>query len=425
LNLLSAVAGSVALALFYLVCGRLCGDRFLALLATVALGVSHTFWTLSVITEVYTFDLLFILILLLLALRWMERPSAAGGCLICFLFGLGLSDHLMIGLLGPSLLIAFFLGVVKGRFRLNLVRCSFIVLSLLAGLSPAVAIMAYQLPEGAGAADLWHSVQVFLNLSGPGSPGFQWSRTAQIILLVGLNFVGVALLAGAIGVARAVAARTARYTVLLVALGCFYLFPLLHPHVDTYQFCLGGHLMLALFLPLGFETLQARAKLGRCLLPLVLLVPPLLYAGIPAVTERLGIDVTRARSLPHRSNAWYFLLPPKCLDDGPRRYLEECFEQAAPDAVLVADFTPGMLLTYASVVEGARPDVDVITIWEGVERHFQAIDESLGQRPVFVAAAEPEGSKVSRTWYLFEADLRARYEVVACSPMLEVVRRRD
>ena len=445
LNLLSAVAGGAALLLFYRICRHLHGDRFLAVVACIALGVSHTFWTLSVITEVYTFDLLIILALLWWSLRWMEQPSSERGALICFAFGLGLVEHLMIALMGPALLIALIKGSARGRFRLTLPRAALGILAFLAGLSPSLWIMIVSLPKGAGIGELWQSVEVFLNVAAldTATPAqaadladllrFQWSPLLEIVLLIGLNFAGVAGVAGALGVARALAARSAKFAVLLVAMGCFYLFALLHPQVDTFQFCLAGHVVFALLLPLGFETLRgwighrtrfSKAALDRCLVLLILAVPPLVYAGLPALAKSAGIDLFHARSLPHRDNDSYFLFPPKCQDDGPRRYIEECFEQASPGAVLIADYTPGMVLTYASVVEGIRPDVEVITIWENVDRQWQAIEAQLGRRPVFVAAAEPADSEVSRRWYLFEDDLRARYEVIARPPLFEVVWRR-
>jgi len=73
-NLLSAVAGALAVALVYLVARQLAARRMPALLGAVALAVSPVFWSQAVIAEVYTLTAAFVALLLWLALRWARRP---------------------------------------------------------------------------------------------------------------------------------------------------------------------------------------------------------------------------------------------------------------------------------------------------------------------------------------------------------------
>ncbi len=73
-NLLSAVAGALAIAFVYLVARQLAARRLPALLGAVALAVSPVFWSQAVIAEVYTLAAAFIPLLLWLALRWARRP---------------------------------------------------------------------------------------------------------------------------------------------------------------------------------------------------------------------------------------------------------------------------------------------------------------------------------------------------------------
>jgi hypothetical protein len=73
-NLLSAVAGALAVALVYLVARQFTRRRVPALLGGVALAVSPVFWSQSVIAEVYTLNSLFVAGLLWLALRWAHQP---------------------------------------------------------------------------------------------------------------------------------------------------------------------------------------------------------------------------------------------------------------------------------------------------------------------------------------------------------------
>ncbi len=73
-NLLSAVAGALAVTFVFLVARQLVARRLPALLGAVALAVSPVFWSQAVIAEVYTLAAAFIALLLWLALRWARRP---------------------------------------------------------------------------------------------------------------------------------------------------------------------------------------------------------------------------------------------------------------------------------------------------------------------------------------------------------------
>jgi hypothetical protein len=73
-NLLSAVAGALTVALVYLIARALTRRRLPALLGTAALAVSPIFWSQSVIAEVYTLNSAFVAALLWLALRWARKP---------------------------------------------------------------------------------------------------------------------------------------------------------------------------------------------------------------------------------------------------------------------------------------------------------------------------------------------------------------
>ncbi len=75
-NLLSAVAGALTVALVYLVTRQLTRRRLPALLGAVALAVSPIFWSQSIIAEVYTLNSAFVAASLWLALRWARRPLA-------------------------------------------------------------------------------------------------------------------------------------------------------------------------------------------------------------------------------------------------------------------------------------------------------------------------------------------------------------
>jgi hypothetical protein len=75
-NLLSAVAAALTVALVYLVARHLARRCLPALLGALALAASPIFWSQSVVAEVYTLNSAFVALLLWLALRWARRPLA-------------------------------------------------------------------------------------------------------------------------------------------------------------------------------------------------------------------------------------------------------------------------------------------------------------------------------------------------------------
>ncbi len=102
-TLLSAVGGAVAVAGVYLWARRLTEDRIGPLLGSLVLAVSTTFWTQSILAEVYTPALAFIVVAMLLLFHWSAQPMGrpwylAGAAL---LLGAGLGVHASVGLFIP------------------------------------------------------------------------------------------------------------------------------------------------------------------------------------------------------------------------------------------------------------------------------------------------------------------------------------
>ncbi|HXS99750.1 MAG TPA: DUF2723 domain-containing protein [Elusimicrobiota bacterium] len=106
-NLLSAVCGSAALALFSDALGRLGAGRAARLGAAAVLGLSPLWREQSAVVEVFALHLLMAALLLWLVAASGDRllepgPSAALG----LAFGLGLGDHQTLALVLPALLLA-------------------------------------------------------------------------------------------------------------------------------------------------------------------------------------------------------------------------------------------------------------------------------------------------------------------------------
>jgi hypothetical protein len=95
INLLSAVLGAAATALFVPVLRRLGAGRY-APIGALWIGLSYTFWSQAIIAEVYTLHALYLAAALGAILSWGEEGRASGLAWSLFFIGLAFSHHLLI-----------------------------------------------------------------------------------------------------------------------------------------------------------------------------------------------------------------------------------------------------------------------------------------------------------------------------------------
>ena len=114
LNLFSALCGGLAIGLLTLVAASLAGSVTAGVVAALPLTFSHTFWTQSVIAEVYTLHLALVGCCLLALRAYQLRPSARRLAAFLAIYALSFGNHLsMILLLVPF---ALFLLVLQPRW---------------------------------------------------------------------------------------------------------------------------------------------------------------------------------------------------------------------------------------------------------------------------------------------------------------------
>jgi hypothetical protein len=114
LNLASAVEGAVACAVIVLVGVELSGSVLAATAAALLFATSYTFWSQSIIAEVYALHQIFVALTLLLALRWARQPTMARLALLFGTYALGFGNHLTMILVAPALVIFLFAAAPAG-----------------------------------------------------------------------------------------------------------------------------------------------------------------------------------------------------------------------------------------------------------------------------------------------------------------------
>ena len=163
MNLVSALFGALSLGLFYALTFSLCPGRTWArtlgsAAAALVLGYSYTLWSVSIVAEMYTLQLLLSLTVFFFLSRWDRgegnRSLAAAG----FVFGLMFGNHASTIALAPALLAAALLGDARkgSRLRLLAVTAASALLGLLLGdVLPFWLIWRRHLPY-----DVWNGVFV-------------------------------------------------------------------------------------------------------------------------------------------------------------------------------------------------------------------------------------------------------------------------
>ena len=128
LNLGSAVEGAIACGVLTLVAIELTGSLFAAIGAALLLAVSYTFWSQSIIAEVYALHVLFMALTLLLLLRWENRPTLSRLTLFFACYALGFGNHLSMILLAPGYAV-FLLTAALGGWR-SMIRPRVVLLAI-------------------------------------------------------------------------------------------------------------------------------------------------------------------------------------------------------------------------------------------------------------------------------------------------------
>lgn len=271
LNLASAAEGALACGLFVLVAFELSGALAASIAAAAMFATSYTFWSQSVIAEVYALHLCLVLGTFLAIVAWEQRPTATRLAAFFALYAVSFGNHLSMVLLLPAYA-AFLLLAAPGGWR--------------AMLAPRVVVMAMVI-AAAGALQyawnlhaLWRSAQPPASLAGaiasfwfdvtksdwretmvaqvPG--GMQAERLRMYWFDLTQQFGRLLPIASAAGL-YALYRRSPRRAILVG--GAFLgnvAFALSYNVGDSHVFFLPSHLALALLMAVGLAHLDRLAR---------------------------------------------------------------------------------------------------------------------------------------------------------------------
>jgi len=166
---LSAFFGAASIVVLHYIGMKLFNNRVLAVGVALGFGISRTFWSQAIITEVYTLNTFIYLVLFSGAIyfvRSREIPSGKFICLMMFIYGLGLSNHWPVLILSTPSIFA----VLWPRIRDVLRNIPVGLLFLILGLTPYVwmVVRSHMNPVISfyGPLNNWHDIWFMISRRG-------------------------------------------------------------------------------------------------------------------------------------------------------------------------------------------------------------------------------------------------------------------
>ena len=291
LNLTSVIEGALACGLVAVVAIRLSGHALAGVAGALMFAGSYTFWSQSIIAEVYALHVLLIALTLLLLLRWADEPTTIRLTAFFAAFAVSFGNHLTMILLAPAYAI-FLLVCAPGGWRSILTPRVVLLAALCAAAGAAQyvwnlsALWLGPAPPSTwrdALATFWYDVtkadwrdSMILNV--PAQMAAERLRMYTFDAAQQFGWFGLTLaVLGTIALARENVRRAA---LVLTAYAVTALFALAYNVGDSHVFFLPSHLMLALLASVGL------AALGR----LVASQPAAAALGLVMVTARIYRD---------------------------------------------------------------------------------------------------------------------------------------
>ena len=370
-NLASAVFAAGALTLVFLTARHLTRSVPASLLATAALAVSHTFWTYAVMAKVYSLNALLLIACIYLLLRWGEGNRAGYLYAFAFIYGLSLLNHLVMATAAAGFLA--YVGIVTWRRRHMPGFWRPLLFAAVAGLLGLVPYL-FLLARTGTARSAVGTVAGFLR-----GLGYVALRPSALLLGIGVGLAlllyqfPVTFLPGFLGLRRlGQQMKPEAWMLGLVALGdVLFLLAAADPRAGgeywwNLHYYLQMYVVFSLWIAVGFASLWPRLGAGKARLAATLLLtvalPILLYALAPQVACPFVSNLPGFRPLPGRDNLTYVLSPWKHRETGAREFGERILSALPPNSVLFADYSIWAVIRYLQVVEGARPDVELVQL---------------------------------------------------------------
>lgn len=433
-NLVSAIAGAVAVANLFLFTRLWLGKSFPAVVAAVTLAVSHTFWLHASIIETYTLWTAIFTAELIMLLQYVKTNRVGYLYWLSLLNGLAIAVHNLA--LIPLLCYAVFFVGLLAKKNIRFKSLAVIILLWIVGALPYEYLIIKNIIQTGGVTGTLASALF----------GVRWQRavlnTSLSVKIVKENFLFILLnfptsnillfFAGCWGLFKISPSRGFR-NVLICLLILFFIFAFRYTVPDRYAFFIPFYCVVSAFIGLGAYFLQGQinhkelsprpkwrgllnlsraqpreqiprlrfASLGmttlqincyRILLLIFCLLPVGIYAAAPMLAEKMQLNLGTRSDISYRNDYKYFLQPWKTGYKGAERFANEALDAVENNAIIFADSTTVAPLLFVQEVRGKQADVKIVsgTINSKNAPSFneRTIEQLLNDRSVYVVSRQ-------------------------------------
>ncbi len=396
-NLLSAIAGALAVANMFLLVRLWLGKNLPAIIAAVTLAVSHTFWRHASIAETYTLWTALFLVELIMLLQYIKSNRIKYLYLLGLFNGLAISVHMFAAI--PLLCYAVFLVSLKLRRQIHISNIFIFVICWIVSALPYEYLIIKNLIQtgdftgtlvSAAFGNRWQGAVLNTKLS--------LQIVKEDLIYIFYNFPtpnALLLIVGCYGLFRMPIDKCLR-NILLSSTILFFIFAFRYNVPDRYAFFIPFYCMVSILIGLGAYILIERTN-KKALIYLILilcLLPVGVYATAPALAKKMQIKIGTREDIAYRDDYKYFLQPWKTGYRGAEQFADEALSTVEENAVIYADITTVGPLLYAQEVKGHRPDVRIISgtanSQDALKLNEETIEQTLKERAVYVVSPRPE-----------------------------------
>lgn len=390
MNLLSAVCGALTILLVWHILARLKVNIWARIGALGLLATAPYFWALSLIAEVYTLHTVLMSAVILLMLRWYERPTLRGLVPVVFLLALSLGNHAATVLLAPACLILVLIRAPRLTFQprtwllagaaLAAGISIYLYLPLLYSTSPAFNYAgAYNAAGEFIPVDLTTFSGLWWLISGKAFSGQMFAYELDqmwpeihnfgVQLWVAFFAIGVGPgLFGAVKLARRNWQLGLFFTLLFFANAFFYIN---YRVIDKNTMFLPAFVIWAIWVAVGYQDLLAWLVKTS---PTAVDDRRLTYLGRFVMIAVVGLALL-----------WNWNRVNLAHDTSARERGETILEVVEPNAIILGWWDTVPVVEYLQLVEGQRPDVQAINrfLISGQDME-ELIEQEIGNRPIYI-----------------------------------------
>jgi hypothetical protein len=356
LNIMSAFFGALTVWMVYLVIHLLLQKRAIAWVSAFLLAISYYFWQMSILTEVYTLHTFFLAFLLFLLLSWRKTPKPGYLFAFSFFYGLSLCNHTSGILFAPG-----FTWVILSseHWRWSKLKLAPVMFAFfLTGLLPYI-----YLPLRVDANPALSYVGTYYNVDLTSLSGIFWMVSAQAYrffsfdyslheILIETNrflghlwrtYFGAGVLIGLVGTGFLFKKHRSVLIGLLLIFTANAIFYINYRVIDKDTMFLPAYLVWAVFIGAGVCVLEAA-------LEKISLRSEVFHTTTPVILFFLFI--------PGLIFNWRFVDMSQVNEPG--QFALDVLETVPANSLIVAPWSPAVVLEYYHVVENHRPDILIL-----------------------------------------------------------------